>query len=211
MSTPSSAITPSCTNAFAILKSVIKAIIFDFFDVIRTDAYNTWLKAHNLAREGEYADAAVQQDLGNETVQRFFERLSELQGRPITSEEIDSGAKVHHDVLAIAEELRKHYKIALLSNAPSVFLRGLLTKHDLERYFDEIIISSEVQMVKPDPQIFTLMLSRLGVEPSETIFIDDNIGHVTAAQKLGIHSIQFVSAAQLQKDLRAAGVTQLAE
>jgi HAD superfamily hydrolase (TIGR01509 family) len=103
----------------------------------------------------------------------------------------------------IAESLRKHYKTALVSNAPSEFIRRLLQAHDLARLFDEIVISSEVSTVKPSKEIFELILSKLKVAPSEAVFIDDNPGHVEAALKYGIKSIRFTSAQQLRKELEA--------
>jgi HAD superfamily hydrolase (TIGR01509 family) len=185
---------------------MIKAIIFDFFDVFRTDAYKTWLKTNNLKLEGEYYEASRQMDLGNITSKEFLERLSRLSGRTITHEEIDSTAKVDEAVVEIAQGLKADYRIALLSNAPSAFIRELLAVHDLERPFHEIVISSEVGMVKPSAEIFEHTLSKLGVQANEAIFIDDNPKHVAAAAKIGIHGVQFFSATQLKGELARLGV-----
>lgn len=186
---------------------MIKAVIFDFFDVFRTDAYKSWLATNSIPHEGAYFEASRRQDLGEITIAQFLEELSRLQGRPITVEEIEANAVLNADVVAIAETLKKDYRIALLSNAPSTFIRELFTKHNLERLFHEIIISSEVGMVKPNADIFELVLQRLDVEPFEAIFIDDNIKHVHAAEKIGIKSIQFLSAAQLKEDLQKLGLS----
>jgi putative hydrolase of the HAD superfamily len=185
---------------------MIKAIIFDFFDVFRTDSYKAWLQANNIPHEGGYYEANRQMDMGAITVDEFLEQLSELQGRTITFEEIDATAHVDEEVVRIAQHLKPTYRIALLSNAPSDFIRNLLATHDLERHFHEIVISSEVGMVKPSAQIFEHTLAQLGVEPSEAVFIDDNPGHVAAAQKVGITAIQFTSATQLKGALTAIGV-----
>jgi epoxide hydrolase-like predicted phosphatase len=185
---------------------MIKAIIFDFFDVFRTDAYKSWLAEHNIPREGEYFEVSRRQDMGEITVDGFLQTLSKLQGRPVTLEELEANATLDNDVVAVTEALKKRYRIALLSNAPSGFIRGIFAEHDLERLFDEIIISSEVGMVKPSADIFHLTLQRLGVQPSEALFIDDNKKHTQAAEKIGIKSIQFLSAAQLRKELKERGV-----
>lgn len=186
--------------------SAIRAVIFDFFDVLRTDPFKAWLTANGLKREGPYAEAARQQDMGEITAEDFLQLLSELQGRPITREEMNQGAKVDDAVVALAERLRKNYRTALVSNAPSVIIRGLLTAHDLARHFDVIIISSEVGFVKPSAEIFQLALAKLDVPAEEAVFIDDNEQHTQAAEKLGIKSIQFHSAAQLSKELKKVGV-----
>jgi len=185
---------------------MIKAIIFDFFDVFRTDAYKAWLKTNDIPHEGSYLAASHEQDMGTITTAEFLQRLSQLSGRDITREELDAGAKVDLQVVEIAKALKKRYRTALLSNAPSAFIRELLAEHKLTRHFDEIIISSEVGMVKPSAEIFEHTLAKLGVTASEAIFIDDNEHHVQAAKKLGIQGIQFVSASQLQESLAELGV-----
>ncbi|HSX08358.1 MAG TPA: HAD family phosphatase [Candidatus Saccharimonadales bacterium] len=184
-----------------------KALLFDFFDVIRTDSYKAWLQANNIPHEGPYFEASRQQDMGAITTERFIEILSELTGRPVTTEEIDSTATVDDEVVRIIADLQKKYKLALISNAPAKFLRGLLAAHNLEQYFDIIVISSEVGMVKPDPEIFHLALQKLSIAPADAIFVDDNIRHVESAAKIGIHAIQFISASQLQAALAEFGVT----
>lgn len=190
---------------------MIKALIFDFFDVIRTDAYKAWLSANNIPHEGPYFDASYQQDMGNITVGEFLDRLSKLQGCKVTREELDESAKVDQDVVNIIKKLRTSYKTALLSNAPSAVIREILAEHDLEKYFDVIIVSSEVGYVKPSPEIFMLTLEKLGLTASEAIFIDDNEKHTDAAEVLGIQSIQFQSAQQLKEHLAKLGIKAEAE
>lgn len=185
---------------------MIKAIIFDFFDVFRTDSYKAWLRTNNIPHEGDYFEANRQMDLGTITTEQFLDRLSELQGRRVTPEEVDATARVDKGVVEIARSLKAHYRIALLSNAPSSFIRNLLLVHDLEQHFHEIIISSEVGMVKPNAEIFEHTLARLGVSAQEAIFIDDNPGHVAAAEKVGITGIQFLSADQLKNELIEKGI-----
>lgn len=185
---------------------MIKAIIFDFFDVFRTDAYKAWLKTNDIPHEGEYFEASRQMDLGNITTDEFLERLSKLSGREVTLEEVDGAATVDGAVVEIARGLKDNYRVALLSNAPSAFIRELLATHDLEQLFHEVIISSEVGMVKPSAEIFEYTLAQLGVPASETVFIDDNPGHVAAAEKVGITGIQFHSADQLKTALKKLGI-----
>jgi len=123
-----------------------KAIIFDFFDVMRTDAYKAWLDLHGLKREGIFKDIVEEMDHGHIKLEQFLQRLSDITGQ--TPEEIfnemEEGATLDHEVLKIAEKLRVNYKIALLSNAPSDFLRSLLREHNLEKYFDEIVIQAKL-------------------------------------------------------------------
>ncbi len=180
---------------------MIKAIIFDFFDVIRTDAYKAWLGTNKIPHEGPYFDASYQQDIGAITPEQFLERLSELTGRTVTFEEVDGAAVVDTEVVEIISKLSKKYKLALISNAPSKLLRGIIAENNLEQYFDAIVVSSEVGMVKPSPEIFELALEKLGAKAQDAVFIDDNIRHVEGAKKVGIRSIEFKSAEQLKAEL----------
>jgi epoxide hydrolase-like predicted phosphatase len=97
---------------------------------------------------------------------------------------------------AFLRSLRPHYRLALLTNA-WLDVRPVLTKKfPLGRLVDEIVISAEVGLAKPDPAIYRLTLAQLGVAPDEALFIDDKLRNVEAAEALGIRSIHFRDAPQ---------------
>ena len=73
-------------------------------------------------------------------------------------------------------------------------------------WFDDIIISGKVGLVKPDPAIFRLLLDKIGRAAEECIFIDDSSANVAAAQRLGFAAIHFRSPEQLKQELRALGI-----
>ncbi len=87
--------------------------------------------------------------------------------------------------------LHPRYKVGLLSNAWDDLRQTMHTRWDIDGLFDEMIISAEVKLVKPDPRIFHLALVRLGVQPEEAVFIDDIEDNVIAARKEGLIAIQF--------------------
>jgi epoxide hydrolase-like predicted phosphatase len=92
---------------------------------------------------------------------------------------------------AFLRSLRPHYRLTLLTNA-WLDVRPVLTKKfPLGRLVDEIVISAEVGLAKPDPAIYRLTLAQLGVAPDEALFIDDKLRNVEAAKALGIRSIHF--------------------
>jgi putative hydrolase of the HAD superfamily len=186
-----------------------KAIIFDFFDVIRTDAYKSWLNLHSYKSEGKFLEAVQRQDRGEILTAEFLAILSELTGQDPDEifDEMQRGAKIDYDVLALAERLREEYKIGLLSNAANGFLRDMLQEHDLEKYFDEIVISGEVGLLKPEPDIFHHILTRMELQPGEVIFIDDSPTNVNGAQAVGIEAILYdANVEKLQKDLTQLGI-----
>ncbi len=68
--------------------------------------------------------------------------------------------------------------------------------------FDDIFVSGEIGMVKPDPEIYLHALQRINRPPEECVFIDDSSANTQTAQALGFISIHFTNPAQLGNDLR---------
>lgn len=185
-----------------------KAIIFDFFGVIQADPYQRWLSKRGLKREGPFADIANAMDRGFITREDFFERLSEL-----SSDTVENVRKTLYDEKFIDEELvklisllKQKYKIGLLSNSRGDYLRPILDKHDIMHLFDEIIISSEVSIIKPDPAIFELALGKMDVLAEHTIFIDDNETNAQASASVGIESIWYKDLTSLKEKLADLGI-----
>jgi putative hydrolase of the HAD superfamily len=71
----------------------------------------------------------------------------------------------------------------------------------LRDYFETFFISGELELVKPDPAIFTHALSVLGVSAGEAVFVDNREDNVRSAQALGITGHVFTSAAELRRFL----------
>jgi HAD superfamily hydrolase (TIGR01509 family) len=57
--------------------------------------------------------------------------------------------------------------------------------------FDELVLSGDVGLVKPDAQIFELLIRRCGLDVGRTAFIDDSIANVATAARLGFATIHF--------------------
>lgn len=73
-------------------------------------------------------------------------------------------------------------------------------------WFDGIVISGEVGVVKPDARIFEHLVARYAVEPGMAVFIDDSAVNVGAAARLGFVALQFVDARSLRHDLEELGL-----
>ena len=72
--------------------------------------------------------------------------------------------------------------------------------------FDDIVVSGDVKLVKPDPAIFRLLLDRRRLDPSRTLFIDDNADNIAAASRLGLVVHHFDDPAALRQDLIGHGM-----
>lgn len=70
----------------------------------------------------------------------------------------------------------------------------------------DTVVSAEEQLIKPDPRIFALALQRFSLQADQTVFVDDRIANVEAAQHCGIHGIHFQNVQQLRECLITLGV-----
>ena len=75
--------------------------------------------------------------------------------------------------------------LALLSNAPAAFGRWV-REQDWARHFRVTLFSGDLGCVKPDPEIFRILLDRLGAAPEDCLFFDDRQSNVDGARALGI-------------------------
>lgn len=82
-------------------------------------------------------------------------------------------------------------------------------KYDFFGCFDDILISSTVNLVKPDPRIFEIFLRRIGRRAEECVYIDDSAENIVAADRLGFSTIHFESPAQLAAELERLDVIHL--
>jgi putative hydrolase of the HAD superfamily len=89
--------------------------------------------------------------------------------------------------LVVAEHQRGT-RLALLSNAPHE-LEDALSAHPAFTAFDELFFSSRLGRVKPDPEIFRLVLDRLGAPAADVLFVDDRAENTVAAQRIGLDQL----------------------
>jgi 2-haloacid dehalogenase len=73
-------------------------------------------------------------------------------------------------------------------------------------WFEDIVVSGEVGMAKPDPRIFALTIRRTGLDPTATLFTDDSPRNIESARASGLHAELFRDPAGLRATLREAGL-----
>jgi putative hydrolase of the HAD superfamily len=89
-----------------------------------------------------------------------------------------------------------------LSNMPCPYARELEQKHAFLQHFDGGIFSGDVRLSKPDPAIYQLLQTRYQLHPENTLFIDDLLANVQAAQAMGWHAIHLTEPHSLANTLR---------
>lgn len=112
-----------------------------------------------------------------------------------------AGDKVDWNLVDFLREARKTYKVGLISNAWDG-LRPWIRSQKFEDAFDDMIISAEVRIAKPMPGIYHHALTALGVKAEESVFVDDFIENIHAANALGMKAVHFRSAEQALADVK---------
>ena len=95
--------------------------------------------------------------------------------------------------------LKEHYSINLISNVSNSYLNVLKGKFEFFNLFNNCITSEEANSAKPSLKIFQYALGKIGVTPSESIFIDDQNQNVLAAESLGIIGHQYTNYENFKK------------
>lgn len=98
--------------------------------------------------------------------------------------------------------LKPGIKKAIINNGPKSIFRGMLSKFKLSIEFDELINSAEEGVKKPDPEIYLRACKRLGVEPSECLFVDDDEANIKGAEALKIKAVYFKGIEDLEKEFK---------
>lgn len=88
-------------------------------------------------------------------------------------------------------------RLALLSNAGFDF-GDPFRRAPFARYFEQVFVSAELGLLKPDPEIYRHVARELGIEPAEMVFIDNKKANVEGAESIGVTGHQFVGVAELR-------------
>lgn len=175
----------------------MKAVVLDMYGVIvkqtgddfvpyvqrafpklrQEDICTPWFKADG----GELTSLDVWSMLG------FIGDLEKIEKEYLDTIEINDG------FFEFVADIRKYYKLAIISNDSSRWSQYLRNKYDINKYFDVISISGDLKIKKPEERIFKLTIEKLGCLASDCIYIDDRRFNLKAAQSLGMNTILFNS------------------
>ncbi len=205
----------------------VRAVIFDWGGVITTPILDTvmaWLETDRIDRDS-YAAAMrpwVRQAYGPEVAESPIHALERgecsdeefeatlaalligLDGQPVAADgllkRMFAASVLQEEMLELIRDLRAGGVLTgLLSNSWGA--RDGYPRHLFADLFDDVVISGEVGMRKPEERIFTLAVARLGVTPAETVFVDDVEGNITAARDLGFETVHHSEPAQTRAAL----------
>jgi putative hydrolase of the HAD superfamily len=185
---------------------MIRAIIFDCFGVLTTEGWLPFKDKYfgdDSEKFHEASEARRMVDAGLMSYGDFVAQMAKLAG--VSIDQIDNyiGHNVANEQLLeyIAAELRPHYKIGMLSNAGGNLLERFFSPEQI-KLFDAVALSYEMGITKPDRRAYLKIAEKLGVEPEECVFVDDQERHCTAAREAGMKAILYEDFTQMRVELK---------
>lgn len=162
-----------------------------FFDHICTMNWNEEQDAgKSLADATEERVALFPQY--EEWIRMYYGRWEEMLGGAI-----DGTVNILKSLIA-----QDKYKVVALTNWSAETFPIALERFDFLHWFEGIVVSGKENTRKPFRDIYDLTLDRFGIEPERSVFIDDNLRNIEAANTIGIHGIRFTSPSQLEENLK---------
>ncbi len=185
---------------------MIKAIIFDCFGVVLTDALQeirAELARRDPAAAQEVRDIIAANNRGLMQPEESNARIAALLGTDSAAlrSQVKAGEVRNKKLLAYILELRKTYKTAMLSNVAVSSLNRRFPEDELLEYFDEVVASAEIGYIKPAHEAYEITAERLGVKLEECVFTDDRPEFCMAAVATGMQAVVYTDFMQFHHDL----------
>lgn len=181
---------------------MIKAVIFDYGGVVLKSPYSSLkdiavtyeVSIEILIKKIQPFLKLFQKGLINEN--QFWKQLSSVLKKPVPKNKEDLWRKgfeetfyIYPEIINFVQKLKtQSIKTAVLSNTIKPHV-DIITKYDGYKDFNIVILSREVNLQKPDPEIYLLTIKQLGTKPEECVFIDDKDENLRPAKKLGMKTI----------------------
>jgi 2-haloacid dehalogenase len=199
------------------MTSPIKAIIFDFGNVLLEwnprHVYQRYFPndpegMEDFLEEVDFMNWNAQQDKGRtfaEGVALLSEQFPHYSGliQAYHDNWRDSIGTSYTGTVKLLQELKQAgYPVYGLSNWSAETFPYARQKYDFFELLDDMVISGHVGHIKPDPEIFQILLEKIGRPAEECLFIDDSPTNIDQARKMGFQTIHFQSSEQLETELR---------
>lgn len=182
---------------------MVRAVIFDCFGVLTTDSWREFVAALPAAQRQRASD--LNRAFGAAFISKaeFLKSIKELTGKKPTDIDklLDSETYKNIELLQYIATLKPRYKIGLLSNVASNWIKDRFLNAQERKLFDDFTFSYEVRMAKPDPRIFMLAAERLEASLPECILVDDVDSYCAVARELGMQTVLYKNFPQARAEL----------
>lgn len=124
--------------------------------------------------------------------EHWFHDLDVSYWRTYWYEHFDAFQIVSDDAFDVLHQLHKHYKLAILSNGFSHSQHKKISSLKLETFFDEVIVSGDYKIQKPDTRIFKIACDKLKLDPSEVAMVGDTFfTDLSGAMRIGMQPVWY--------------------
>lgn len=199
---------------------MIKTVIFDIGNVLADFSWEPFFRSFGFSDEifERLANATVRDPFWNELDRGRLSETELLEGfiarDPGIEKEIrtvfaDCNRIVTKREYAIpwVQHLKRHgYQVLYLSNFGSQSRRQCRDALGFIPYMDGGIMSCELQIIKPEPEIYRALIEKYRLDPEECVFVDDLEKNLEAAEKFGMKTVHAVSHEAALAGLKALGV-----
>jgi len=185
---------------------MLKAIIFDCFGVLVTEAWLPFKKQYFTDKPELFEQAteiAKKANLGLISHDDFIKAAAQLAG--ISADEAMAYISRNvpdEELFEYIGELKKSYKIGFLSNIAGNYLHRMFSEEQLAQ-FDVIELSYESGFIKPEPRAYIKMAKRMGVEVGEAVMVDDQPRNIYGAETAGMQAILYDNIDQFKQELKS--------
>ena len=131
----------------------------------------------------------------SDKIAMYYGRWTEMLGG-----EIKGTVRIFHELKS------KGMPLYALSNWSHEAFPVAYERYGFMKLFDGLVVSGYEKLLKPDHAIYRVLMERYGINPAESVYIDDNRPNAEAAGELGFHAIHFLSPDQLREELRVLGL-----
>ena len=110
---------------------------------------------------------------------------------------------IFEESIEVLRQLKdKNYKCYVLSNWSAETFEGIPIDYPFMQLFDGLLISGEDKLIKPDRAIYELAKKRFNLDPEETVFIDDKLENIEAAQKMNFKTIHLINPKNIKMEIK---------
>ncbi|MDY9919162.1 MAG: HAD family phosphatase [Proteiniphilum sp.] len=106
----------------------------------------------------------------------------------------------------LIKPLKEKYNVYGLTNWSAETIPIAMERYDFFKDLDGMVVSGAEKIIKPDPQLYRILLERYGIQAGESLFIDDNYANIKTAQQLGFQTIHIVDGVNLEEVLKARAI-----
>lgn len=118
----------------------------------------------------------------------------------------ESMLPVDHSFDLLNNLYQARYSLYALTDNVREIVSHLRAKYDFWKLFKGVICSAEVGYLKPSPEIYKKLITEYGIDPSESVFIDDLNSNVEGAKSIGMFGVHFLNVDQCVEELAKIGV-----